>query len=433
MENKNFKVFVFDEFSPQDNAMLQALYSRSSKSVMEHVEKVRQTGSGKFMETYYVGYGHASIADCGSTTIFIEGASILADKAIQDWYLYSGQETSTRYIDMSKQPVIDSLDTEESREIIERWMDFYTNSQEKMNTYIKSLYPRKENEEEKIYEKAVKARVFDIMRGFLPAGITTQLSWHTNLRQAYDKLSTTIYHPLEEVRNIAQQILSQLKEKYPSSFSQRVISEQEKYRKEMMEKHNYYFDKDCPNFSFSTTINNSELEKYKDIISNRPEKTLLPYFLGGLGQVSLNFLLDFGSFRDVQRHRSAVSRMPLLTTKLGFHNWYLEQLPDDLKKEAQDLIKTQTEAIEKLKTSDEIRQYYIAMGFLVPCRFTFYLPGAVYTSELRSGHLVHPTLRAVALKMIDTLKNNFPLLVLHPDLEPSEWDVKRGTQDITQK
>ena len=160
MENKNFKVFVFDEFSPQDNAMLQALYSRSSKSVMEHVEKVRQTGSGKFMETYYVGYGHASIADCGSTTIFIEGASILADKAIQDWYLYSGQETSTRYIDMSKQPVIDSLDTEESREIIERWMDFYTNSQEKMNTYIKSLYPRKENEEEKIYEvNCIKASI----------------------------------------------------------------------------------------------------------------------------------------------------------------------------------------------------------------------------------------------------------------------------------
>jgi thymidylate synthase ThyX len=51
------------------------------------------------METFYVGYGHASIADCGSTTIFIEGISILADKAIQDWQLYSGQETSTRYID----------------------------------------------------------------------------------------------------------------------------------------------------------------------------------------------------------------------------------------------------------------------------------------------------------------------------------------------
>jgi len=96
------KIFIYDEFNPEDTAMMQALYSRSPKSVEEHVDKVKQSGSGKFMSTFYVGYGHASIADCGSTTIFIENISILADKAIQDWPLYSGQETSTRYIDKKR-------------------------------------------------------------------------------------------------------------------------------------------------------------------------------------------------------------------------------------------------------------------------------------------------------------------------------------------
>jgi hypothetical protein len=85
------KTFIYDEFNPQDVAMMQALYSRSSASVEEHVEKVRATGSGKFMEKFYVGYGHASIADCGSTTVFIEGVSMLVAKAVQDWPLYSGQ------------------------------------------------------------------------------------------------------------------------------------------------------------------------------------------------------------------------------------------------------------------------------------------------------------------------------------------------------
>ena len=108
------QVFLYDEFNPEDTAMLQALYSRSPESVAKHVEKVRQTGSGKFMETFYVGYGHSSIADCGSTTLFIEGLSILADKALQDWPLYCGQETSTRYVDMAKQPIIDPLNTEQS-------------------------------------------------------------------------------------------------------------------------------------------------------------------------------------------------------------------------------------------------------------------------------------------------------------------------------
>src|SRR4030042_2909620 len=120
------KIFVYDEFGPQDIAMMQALYSRSPMSVKDHVEKVKQAGSGKFMEQFYVGYGHASIADCGSTTLFAEKVSMLADKAIQDWPLYSGQETSTRYIDMSKQPMVDPMGTSVSKKIHERWMDFYT-------------------------------------------------------------------------------------------------------------------------------------------------------------------------------------------------------------------------------------------------------------------------------------------------------------------
>ena len=43
------KIFIYDEFSPEDVAMMQALYSRSSASVVEHAQKVKETGSGKFM------------------------------------------------------------------------------------------------------------------------------------------------------------------------------------------------------------------------------------------------------------------------------------------------------------------------------------------------------------------------------------------------
>ncbi|MCI5138224.1 MAG: hypothetical protein D3922_07370, partial [Candidatus Electrothrix sp. AR1] len=91
------KIFINDEFDPESSAMMQALYSRSSSSVENHIEQVRKTGSSNFMKSYYVGYGHASIGDCGTTTLFIESVSILAAKAIQDNPLYSGQETSTRY------------------------------------------------------------------------------------------------------------------------------------------------------------------------------------------------------------------------------------------------------------------------------------------------------------------------------------------------
>jgi thymidylate synthase ThyX len=427
------KIFVYDEFSPEDNAMMQALYSRSPQSVVEHVEKVKQTGSGKFMETFYVGYGHASIADCGSTTIFIEGVSILGDKAVQDWPLYSGQETSTRYVDMARQPIIDPLATAESKAVLERWMQFYIVSQSVMEKFLMQQYPRQEGENEVVYQKAIKARVFDILRSFLPAGITTQLSWHTNLRQAYDKLVILRHHPLDEIRQIALNISAKLKEKYPHSFSQPVVDEQENYREKFVQKYNYFKPERAVESSFQTNISRAELEKYQDIINSRPSKTGLPHFLTELGTVTFNFWLDFGSFRDLQRHRHGVCRMPLLTMQLGFNSWYLGQLPDELRLRAEKLIDQQSEAIAKLGASPEILQYYIALGFNVPCRVTYGLPAAVYVIELRSGKMVHPTLRQTAFKMREALLGAFPNLVLNCDLEPATWDISRGLQDIVKK
>lgn len=427
------KIFIYDEFNPEDTAMMQALYSRSPKSVEEHVEKVKSSGSGKFMETFYVGYGHASIADCGSTTIFIEGVSMLGDKAIQDWQLYSGQETSTRYIDMSKQAIIDPLKTPESQEIIKNWMDFYINNQDRVQQYLISKFPRKEGEDEGVYIKAIKARSFDIMRGFLPAGITTQLSWHTNLRQAWDKLALLRHHPLTEVSEVAENILDNLKKKYSNSFSHPLDSDQEQYRSLTVKKHSYFQPENVTDFIMSTTVKAAELDKYQDITETRPIKTGLPNFLGELGTFNFKFLLDFGSFRDIQRHRNGVCRMPLLTTDLSFNTWYIEQLPEDMQVEAKELIAKQTEKINSLATSPEIKQYYIAMGFNVFCSVTYSLPAAIYVMELRSGKMVHPTLRKIAHKMYKSTSEAFPNLKLYADLDKDDWDFRRGLADITIK
>ena len=91
------------------------------------------------MANFYVGYGHKSIGDCGTITLFIEGISMLAAKAIQDWPLYSGQEASTRYVDFSTQAFIDPVATKDSQEILEAWRSFY--SFENMKVILSSADP----------------------------------------------------------------------------------------------------------------------------------------------------------------------------------------------------------------------------------------------------------------------------------------------------
>jgi thymidylate synthase ThyX len=426
-------IFIHDDFQAEDNAMLQALYSRSAKSVEDHVDKVKAAGSGKFMETFYVGYGHNSIADCGSTTLFIEGLSIIADKAIQDWPLYSGQETSTRYIDMSKQPIIDPIGRIETMQIMINWMNFYNKAQEPLKDHLRVMYPRRTDEDEKMYEKAIDARGFDIRRAFLPAGITTQLSWHTNLRQAHDKLSLLRHWPVGEIQELAEKMIRLLKGKYAHSFNHTLYPEQEAYRKEIMVKHAFYKATEVKEFAFTTNIKKDELYQYRDEIINRPQKTNLPLFLSELGNCQFDFLIDYGSFRDIQRHRNGSCRIPLLTTQLGFNQWYLDQLPPQLQQEALELIFSQKTLIDGLETTEELRQYYVAMGFQVQSRVAYGLPATIYVIELRSGKLVHPTLRKVAHRMHTALKSEFPDITLHSDLDPSDWDVRRGNQDIVTK
>ncbi len=450
------KIRIVDDLSPEDVAMLQALYSRSAESVDVHLEKVKAAGSGKFMSKFYVDYNHKSIADCGDTTLFIEGVSLLVAKAIQDWPLYSGQETSTRFIDMTRQPIV-SIDgtphTDRQAEIIDGWMRFYTSSQARMDQLVRQRYPRTAADEandkaKERYEGAVKARVFDSLRGFLPAGITTQLSWHTNLRQAGDHIAWLMLHPLKEVRDIALAMRAALVERYPSSgfavaasaaVSAVVGSEAERavWAQTWAAEFAYPGPQSPPDARRTTgivadTLVGGLLHRYGRALATRPRGGVLPHFMSDMGQITFAFPLDFGSFRDIQRHRNGVCRMPLLTTSLGFEPWYLDQLDDELRDKAARLIAFFTGAIGAI--DPYAAQYLIPIGFRVPVEVTYALPSALYVMELRSSKTVHPTLRrAVQEHMVAPFHAHYPEIALHADTDPDDWTVRRGGQTIRER
>jgi len=431
------KVIVLDTgsvISPEADAMLQALHSRSTGGLESHLKILADKGPDNFMKNFYVGYGHKSIGDCGSTTLFIEGISMLVAKAIQDWPLYSGQESSTRYIDFQIQPFINPLGTEEGKNILEAYREFYKKSLEPTKDYLKKQFPISEGENQNIYEKAIAARAFDVLRGFLPAGSSTNLAWHTNLRQAADKVAILRHHPLLEVRNTAEAVEKALQTAFPNSFGHKHYEETENYNNFWMKEGYYYHDKNCPEFKL---VNNSVNEKLlpKEVLEKRPSKTELPKYVAEAGELQFEFLLDFGSFRDLQRHRAVIQRMPLLTTDIGFEKWYLGELPKEMQPSAESFLKEQEEKINNLKISKEEKQYYIAMGYKVSNRLTGNIPALVYMTELRATRFVHPTLRRKAKMMADTLSELFGKfgLVMHMDKEIDRFDIKRGEQDIVLK
>jgi thymidylate synthase ThyX len=433
------KIIVSHELPPEANAMALAMYSRDPQSFDVHLETVKKVGPEKFMAQYYVGYGHRSIGDCGTTTICAENVSMLCSKAIQQWPLYNGQEASTRYIDMSNQLIINPLavnplKSSEGKAIQDEWMRIYKKMLEVLPPYLKEKFPMDEGGNPKVYERAINAKAFDIARSLLPAGATTYTGWHTNLRQAVDHLSELRNHPLAEVREMAEEMAGKLHEKYPSSGFDKRYEATEKFIKENLEKYAYMEpDTQITDFKCSHTLDIKALESFSETLANRPQKTELPLFLKKFGTLTFTFLLDFGSFRDLQRHRSGNMFMPPLTTKYGFHSWYLEQIPEEYRKEVIDVINSQTERINALDADILTKQYYVAMGFNVLCSCTFDLPSAVYVAELRSGQTVHPTLRVVAQDMGKAIKNIIPNVTLYCDFDKDLWSSKRGTQTIEKK
>ena len=457
-------IFVVDDRHPEDMAMLQALYSRSPASVVTHMEKLKAAGSGKFMDQYYVGYGHASIGDCGQTTCFIEQVSMMVAKAVQENPLYNGQEASTRYLDYSKQAVIDPYNHAASTAIQNRWKEIYNDTLAKLIVGLEKQHPfdPTEYKNEKIWHNTLNARGFDIARSLLPLGTTTLLSWSTSLRQARDNLRRLKFHPLQEVRDVAQSLFLALREKYPNSFraddmDTSAAAPRDAYAQKNAERTHYQTPEDIKARFDLTNDERSLLHRGElvvrregidleglrahemEVLTSRPQGAGLPWRLESYGKYNFMFLLDYGSFRDIQRHRNGVCQIPLLDGRYGLHPWYLAEF-ESLLGEADYLallsdIKAQFDAVDALsgqgvETTPYKNQYLYPMGAMALVHVAYSLPETVYVGELRSGKTVHGSLRPIAQKMLDVLAADVSGIALHGDHDLDNWTAKRGEQTI---
>lgn len=436
------RVIVVDRgaiIDPEAQAMICARFSRWNKDTLELISSMFSRDVGKFMRgNYKAGYGHKSIAEMGECVILVEDVSMLCAKAIQDFPLYRGQESSTRYIDFSTQMFLNPLGTAEGTSLLEQSRAFHMRGLEVMVPVLCERFPRGENESEKDHRGAIKARAFDIMRGYLPAGATTNVAWVGDLRHVNDHLSVLRNHPVDEVRRVGIAIEKALLKMYPNSFSEKRYRGSENYLRSVGYKHTYLDAKEWSEFEMSRdSLDYPLLRQYERALVRRPQKTELPWSIRECGTMQFKFLLDFGSYRDLQRHRAVIIPMPLLTMDLGFEPWYLDELPEDFRKEALAFIESQTRAWNELRARMSARdaafmlQYYVPMGMRVPIRLTSDMRGLVYMVELRSTRFVHPTLVKRERQMAFVISERIPYdIAFRMDPEPNRFDVKRGTHDI---
>lgn len=201
------RVLTVAPMPPEKCAYALARYSRSPDSIKDSIEWVRTHDSGKFLESFYFQYGHASIADLGHLVVCFEGISEVAATEIEDEQLWDGQARSSRYQDFSKSGLVTppGLDAEGARrytsagdELLEDYRQIHASTFD----HLKAKLPRPGDMKPDAYERNLAARAFDVARYVLILGIPTGVGQVVSIRtleRQVRRLKASEYPELQEL------------------------------------------------------------------------------------------------------------------------------------------------------------------------------------------------------------------------------------------
>ncbi len=207
-------IYLLDpsQLSPEVIAVAFAKTSRSPESFREIAAGLTDESSARFHERWVVGYGHASVAEHAVLHIAFENVSRLAIEAIEDSRLASYTEKSTRYQVFERdnyytpEAIARSRHAERYHRTIATLFDAYAESVEPVRAAIMSQFPRKADEDPKKYDGRIRSKYVDNCRFLLPAATLANVGMTANARVLEHAIKKMLSHPLQEVREIGQEI-----------------------------------------------------------------------------------------------------------------------------------------------------------------------------------------------------------------------------------
>jgi thymidylate synthase ThyX len=462
-------VYALKNLPPEVVSVVFAYVSRSPASFRDNLLKLLKEGEllpkGSFMEStdyfssaqqkasafnekWVVGFGHNSVAEHAVCPLALENVSILASKSIEDSRLAAFTEKSTRYqlFDRTKylkpEKIMKSKFGAEYERAMNSLFDFYVESTPKMLEFMKKKYPKPEAMNEKFYESLTKSRACDVLRYALPASTLTNIGMTANARALEHAIVKMLSHPLEEMQAIGAQMKEECSKLLPSLLKaakkndyitgteERMLSFSEKYSLKAENRKDVELVVSGKNaeaklvasilyrysgHSFAQCL--KQAEKMQDA----EKEMVLDEFMKGIGKdqplrefehpyFTFDILVDFGAFRDIQRHRMCTQTAQLLSTDHGYS--LPQEIVDCGLKEGFEKCMSSAK-----KLSDSMRvempfeaQYCVPLAFRKRVLFTWNLRELWHFIKLRSGKAGHESYRKIARQCYQEMKEKHPLL-----------------------
>jgi thymidylate synthase ThyX len=433
-------------------------------------EKAKQ-----FHEKWVVGYGHASVAEHAIAHIAIEDVSIVASKIIEDNRLASYTEKSTRYVVFDpekyyKAPELDGTEFAKLyHEVTSAMMNKYAELTPQAIEEIKRRIPQREGQTNLAYNAACRAQACDVLRYILPAATFTNIGLTVNGRALEHLITKMLSHPLREARDFGVAIKQEAASVVPTllkyanynAFIDDTNREMSRLTDELMNSQTTFdttskteakqngvtlvhYDRDADNKLVAailyeyTHANALDVEaRVRQMSGEEKERVIDEYLkrrdkwdepLRALEHIYYTFdiLVDYGAFRDIQRHRMATQTNQLLTNAHGY------ETPQEINdygygKIFTELVERGGETYEKIAVDFPYEaQYVLPLAYRKRAMFTWNLRSLHHFISLRSAKQGHVSYRDIAQKVYQELVRVHPLLARYIRVDMENYAMARA-------
>ncbi|MBI3652884.1 MAG: FAD-dependent thymidylate synthase [Acidobacteria bacterium] len=433
-------------------------------------EKARQ-----FHEKWVVGYGHASVAEHAIAHIAIEDVSIIASKIIEDNRLASYTEKSTRYVvfDPEKYYQAPELEGTEFAQLyhqtVSAMMQAYAELTPLAIDEIKKRLPKTETQTQAGYNTACKAKACDVLRYILPAATFTNIGLTINGRALEHLITKMLSHPLQEARAFGALIKQEAEAVIPTllkyanynEFMNATNQEMRRIADELLNSQASFdatgkneakqngvtlvqYDRDADDklvaailYEYTQANALAVAARVRQMTAAEKERVIDEYLqrrgqwdapLRALEHIYYTFdiLVDYGAFRDIQRHRMATQTNQLLSNAHGY------ETPPEIVEYGYDnryteLLERGSEAYDKLAGEfPYVAQYVLPLAYRKRALFTWNLRSLHHFISLRSARQGHSAYRDIAQKIYHEIARVHPLLAKYIRVDLQEYALARA-------
>jgi thymidylate synthase ThyX len=411
--------------SPASQATILAKYSRSPLSAKVLVDQISEEEADKFQGKWVVTFGHNSVAELASLPICFEGISIIASKYIESWQRGGYSEKSTRYQEFSRDSFVTPDGAPQTMAAFAgRFYDAYESLMPKVVKRVAGIV----GDDPETPKRTTVARAFDNVRYLLPAGTGTSVGANLFLRDIRGMISGLKGHTNPEFRTLGSQLetaatslapalikhtepdffqlpIKNLGPKFSTSgFSGPYVEINRSHMMPAPEMEQQEFEK------ILSERHGMDLEAFSKLMDSRPQYSEVPDIFKTV-KISFDIMMDYGAFRDLQRHRRCEQYVEPLRPDYGY------VVPDDIL--GSDLEKEYRDTMDSLLAYEDesvifdqdLFQYIIPLGYLHRSVFQMDLKELYYIIELRTKPQGHISYRRITYQMYELAISRFPQLM----------------------